>query len=170
MLLGCCWVDKSEILKNIDHSLQKLKEEKHTSRPIQNMGQMHVKWQTFENRPENKRQMYDQAWVDPLPYNCLLFSAFSNVRPFHLPRALKLGCITNVDMLLLAMGFICLFYKNKFMLISGSHTCISNRSVGATGWYEVISQMKWVIYIQYLLGQDTTRANEVVLWGNNSGN
>ena len=31
------------------------------------LGQMQVKWQTFEN-PENKRQMYGrQAWVDPLP-------------------------------------------------------------------------------------------------------
>ena len=41
-------------------------------------------------------------------------------------RALKLGCITNVNMLFLTMGFICLFYENKFMLISGGH--ISNRS------------------------------------------
>ena len=38
-----------------------------------------MKWQTFE-KPENKRQMYgSQAWVDPLPYICLLFSVFSNV-------------------------------------------------------------------------------------------
>ena len=46
---------------------------------------------------------------------------------FRIPRALKLGCITNVDMLFLTNGFICLFYENKFMLISGGH--ISNRSI-----------------------------------------
>ena len=33
-------------------------------------------------------------------------------------RALKLGCITNADMLFLTNEFICLFYENKFMLIS----------------------------------------------------
>ena len=34
------------------------------------LGQMQVKWQTFE-KPENKRQMYGrQAWVDPMPYIC----------------------------------------------------------------------------------------------------
>ena len=43
------------------------------------------------------------------------------------PRALKLRCVTNVDMLFLMNGFICLFYENKFMLISGSH--ILNRSI-----------------------------------------
>ena len=31
-------------------------------------------------------------------------------------------------MLFLMMGFICLFYESKFMLISGGH--ISNRSIG----------------------------------------
>ena len=41
--------------------------------------------------------------------------------------ALKLGCTTNVDMLFLTNEFICLFYKNKFMLINGGH--ISNRSM-----------------------------------------
>ena len=70
-----------------------------------------------------------QAWVDWLPCICLLFSGFPNVCHFTCiwPRALKLGCITNVDMLFLTMGFICLFYENKFMLISGGH--ISNRSI-----------------------------------------
>ena len=90
------------------------------------LGQMQVKRQTFE-KPENKRQMYGrQACVDPLPCICLLFSAFSNGCHFTC-RALKLGRITNVDMLFLAMGFICLFYENKFMLISGGH--ISNKSM-----------------------------------------
>ena len=67
--------------------------------------------------------------VDWLPYICLLFSGFSNVCHFTCiwPRALKLGCITNVDMLFLTMGFICFFYVNKLMLISGGH--ISNRSM-----------------------------------------
>ena len=32
-------------------------------------------------------------------------------------------------MFLLAMGFTCLFYENKFMLISGGHI-FSNRSIG----------------------------------------
>ena len=45
-----------------------------------------------------------------LPYICLLFSGFSNV--YHSacvwPTALKLGCITNFDMLFLVMGFISL--------------------------------------------------------------
>ena len=44
--------------------------------------------------------------------------------------------------------------------------------LGASGWREVISQMEWVIYIQCenFLGQDTTRANKVVLRGKNSSN
>ena len=70
-----------------------------------------------------------QAWVDPLPYICLLFSSFSNV--FHSacawPTALKLGCITNFDMLFLMMGFISLVNEIQFMLISSRH--ISNRSM-----------------------------------------
>ena len=93
------------------------------------VGQTHAKWQAFE-KPENKRQMYgSQVWVDRLPYICLLFSGFSNVCHFTCiwSRALKLGCITNVNMLFLTMGFVCLFYENKFMLISGGH--ISNRSM-----------------------------------------
>ena len=94
------------------------------------LGQMQVKLQTFE-KAENKRQMYgSQVWVNWLPYICLLFSGFWNVCHFTCIwcRALKLGCITiNVDILFLTMGFICLFYDNKFMLISGSH--ISNRSI-----------------------------------------
>ena len=81
---------------------------------------MQVKWQTFE-KPENKRQMYGsgstQAW---LPYICLLFSGFSNVYHFACvwPTALKLGCITNFDVLFLVMGFISLVNEIQFMLIS----------------------------------------------------
>ena len=41
---------------------------------------------------------------------CLLFSGFSNV--YHSacvwPAALKLGCVTNLDMLFFVMGFISL--------------------------------------------------------------
>ena len=65
---------------------------------------MQVKWQTFE-KPENKRQMYgSEAWVDPLPYICLLFSEFSNVchSAAFWPTALKLGRISNFDMLQLS--------------------------------------------------------------------
>ena len=100
------------------------------------LGQMHVKWQTFE-----KPEMYgSQAWVDWLPYICLFFCGFSNVCHFTcilpFPKALKLGCIANVNMLFLSvMGFTCLFYENKFMLISGGH--ISNRSI--------LSSWKWTM-------------------------
>ena len=76
------------------------------------LSQMQVKWQMFEN-PENKRQMYgSQAWVDQLPYISLLFSGFSNVchSAAFWSTALKLGCITNFDMLFVVMGFIFFFY------------------------------------------------------------
>ena len=68
--------------------------------------------------------LYDsKAWVDWLPYICLLFSGFSNVYHFTCvwPTALKLGCITNSDMLFLVMGFNSLVDKIKFMLISSRH-------------------------------------------------
>ena len=93
------------------------------------LGQMQVKWQTFE-KLENKRQMYgSQAWVDPLPYICLLFSGFSNACHFAAfwPTDLKLGCITNFDILSLVMGLISLVNEIQFMLISSRH--ISNRSI-----------------------------------------
>ena len=93
------------------------------------LGQMLVKWQTFEKH-ENKRQMYGSlAWVDPLPYICLLFSFFSDVchSAAFWPRALKLGCITNLDMLFLVMGLISLVNEIQFMLISSRH--FSNRSI-----------------------------------------
>ena len=50
------------------------------------------------------------GWLDPLPYICLLFSGFSNIchSAAFWPTALKLGCITNFDMLSLVMGFISL--------------------------------------------------------------
>ena len=59
-----------------------------------------------------------QAWVDWLPYNCLLFSCFSNVYHFTCvwPTALKLGCIANFDMLFLVMGFISLVDEIQFLL------------------------------------------------------
>ena len=93
------------------------------------LGQIQVKWQTFE-KPENKRQMYgSQAWVDPPPYICLLFSGFSNVRhsAAFWPTSLKLGCITNFDMLSLMMGFTSLVNEIQFMLICSPR--ISNRSL-----------------------------------------
>ena len=40
------------------------------------------------------------------------------------PTALKLGCITNLDMLFLIMGFISLVDEIQFMLISSCHICI----------------------------------------------
>ena len=62
-----------------------------------------------------------QARVD---YTCVpYFQFFLNVCHFACvwPTALKLGCITNVDMLFPMMGFVCLCYENRFMLISGGH-------------------------------------------------
>ena len=38
--------------------------------------------------------------------------------------ALKLGCVTNFDMLFLVMGFISLVDEIQFMLISSHHICI----------------------------------------------
>ena len=67
-----------------------------------------------------------QIW-HPMPdcHTCLLFSGFSNV---YIPRvwltALKLGCITNFDMLFLVMGFVSLVDEMQFMLISNRHICI----------------------------------------------
>ena len=67
-----------------------------------------------------------EANEESLPYICLLFSGFSNV--FHFacvwPTALKLGCITNFDMLFLAMGFISFVDEIQFMLIDSRHICI----------------------------------------------
>ena len=62
------------------------------------------------------------AWV---PYICLLFSGFSNVYRSACvwPTALKLGCVTNFDMLFLVMGFISLTDEIQFMLISSHHIC-----------------------------------------------
>ena len=40
------------------------------------------------------------------------------------PTALKLGCVTNLDMLFLVMGFICLIDEIQFMLINSHHICI----------------------------------------------
>ena len=64
-----------------------------------------------------------------MPYIRLLFSGFSNV--YHSmcvwPTALKLGCITNFDMLFLVMGFISLVDEIQFMLISSHHICMRYR-------------------------------------------
>ena len=56
----------------------------------------------------------------------LLFSSFSNVYHFACvwPTALKLGCITNFDMLFLVMVLISLVDEIQFMLISSRHICI----------------------------------------------
>ena len=67
------------------------------------LGQMQVKWQTFE-KPEN---------------NCHSAAFW--------PTALKLVCITNFDTLSLVMGFISLVNEIQFMPISSCH--IWNRSI-----------------------------------------
>ena len=55
-----------------------------------------------------------------------IFGFFTNVYHFACvgPTALKLGCITNFDMLFLVMGFISLVDEIQFMLISSRHICI----------------------------------------------
>ena len=57
-----------------------------------------------------------------------LIFGFSNV--YHsacvCPTALKLGCITNFDMLFLVMGFIALVDEIQFMLFSSHHICIGS--------------------------------------------
>ena len=40
------------------------------------------------------------------------------------PKALKLGCVTNLDTLFLVMGFISLVDKIQFTLISSCHICM----------------------------------------------
>ena len=68
------------------------------------------------------------AW---LPHICFLFSGFSNV--YHSacvwPTALKLGCITNFDMLFLVTGFNSLVNGIQFMLISSRHICVRSVAV-----------------------------------------
>ena len=58
--------------------------------------------------------------------HCLLFSGFSNAYNSACvwPTALKLGCITNFNMLFLVMGFVSLVDEIQFMLISSRHICI----------------------------------------------
>ena len=67
---------------------------------------------------------------DCAPYICHLFSGFSNVchSACIWPTALKLGCVTNLDMLFLVLGFISLVDEIQFMLISGRHICIRSIS------------------------------------------
>ena len=62
--------------------------------------------------------------------SCLLFSGFSNVYHFACvwPTALKLGCITNFDMLFHVIGFISLVDEIQFMLFSSRHICIKSLS------------------------------------------
>ena len=72
----------------------------------------------------------NQAWWTDY-HTFLLFSSFSNVchSPFVWPTALKLGCITNYDMLFLVMGFISLVDKIQLMLISSRHICIRSMAM-----------------------------------------
>ena len=57
---------------------------------------------------------------------CLLLLGFSNVCHFPCvwPTALKLGCITNFDVLFLVIRLISLVDEIQFMLISSCHICI----------------------------------------------
>ena len=51
------------------------------------------------------------------------------------PTALKLGCITNLDMLFLVIEFISLIDEIQFMLISSRCICISS-----IGYPDLISE------------------------------
>ena len=53
------------------------------------------------------------------------------------PTALKLGCVTNLDMLFLVLGFISLVDEIQFMLISSRHICIRSISRQRSGVHEV---------------------------------
>ena len=53
----------------------------------------------------------------------LIFGVFECL-PFRVCTALKLGCITNLDMLFLVMGIISMVDEIQFMLISSRHICI----------------------------------------------
>ena len=52
----------------------------------------------------------------------LVFQMSAILRVCH--SALKLGCITNFDMLFLMKGFISLVNEIQFMQISSHHICI----------------------------------------------
>ena len=69
------------------------------------------------------------AW---LPLGCVLFSFFLNVchSACIWSAALKLGYLTNLDMLFLVMGFISLIDEIQFMLISSRHICIRSINSG----------------------------------------
>ena len=70
-------------------------------------------------KDENKRQMYSSQSTH------LLFLGFQMSTTSRVwPTALKLGCVTNFDMLFLVMGFISLVNEIQFMLISSRHICI----------------------------------------------
>ena len=91
------------------------------------------------------------AWVDWLPYICLLFWSFSNV--YHSacvwPTALKLGCITNLNMLFHVMRFISLVDEIQFMLISSRHICI--RSICGIFMFGQVWKHKIIIAAQVVL-------------------
>ena len=94
------------------------------------LGQMQVKWQTFE-KSENKRQMYgSRAWMADYHTFVSYFRGFQMSTILRVcPTAPKLGCITNFDTLFLVMGFISLVIEIQFMLIRSHH--ILNRSISA---------------------------------------
>ena len=62
----------------------------------------------------------------PMPHCHTFVSGFPNVchSACVWPTALKLGYVTNLDMLFLVMGFISLADEIQFMLISSHHICI----------------------------------------------
>ena len=100
-----------------------------------------------------------QAWVDWLPYICLLFSGFSNV--YHSacvwPTALKLVCNSNF---FLMMGFISLVDEIQFMLISSHHICIRSMGLCKTSNFSIL----WMLAI-WNFAPVLTAAVYIARWG-----
>ena len=114
MLISINWISSTKEMNTITRkSMSKLV----TS--LRAVGQTHTEWEIIE-KLENTRQMYGRVH-GPVDI-CLLFSGFSNVYHFACvwPTALKLGCLTNFDMLFL----ISLVDGIQFMLSSIRHICI----------------------------------------------
>ena len=64
----------------------------------------------LKNLKIRDRHMYAIIFAVTTPYICHLFWGFSNVchSACVWPTALKLGCVTNFDMLFRKMGIVCL--------------------------------------------------------------
>ena len=99
-----------------------------------------------------KGPLFDSKLCAWLIYICRLFSGFSNVYHFTCvwPTALKLGCITNFDMLFLVMGLISLDENIQCMLTSSRHICIRSMFSRSQA-LGVVCVKKWIRHFQTAL-------------------